>query len=84
MSKDHITLYTTSWCPHCVRLKNSLDRSGTPYTNIDVEQDEAAAEWVKSVNNGNRVVPTVEYSDGTHATNPPAADVRQKLAELSG
>jgi mycoredoxin len=37
---------------------------------------------VKSVNDGNRVVPTVKYSDGTHATNPPADDVRAKLKEL--
>ena len=55
----------------------------TPYARIDVEQDEAAAEWVKSVNDGNRVVPTVKYSDGTYATNPPASEVRRKLEELA-
>ncbi|HCT14256.1 MAG TPA: NrdH-redoxin, partial [Corynebacterium nuruki] len=54
----------------------------TPYTRIDVEEHPDAGEWVKSVNDGNRVVPTVKYSDGTYATNPPAGDVRRKLAEL--
>lgn len=83
MTTNHVTLYTTTWCPFCQRLVKALDRTQTPYTNIDVEKDEAAAEWVKSVNNGNRVVPTVKYSDGTHATNPPASEVRQKLEELT-
>lgn len=46
-----------------------------PYTNIDVDHDAEAAAWVESVNDGNRVVPTVLYSDGTYATNPPAKSV---------
>ncbi|PRQ11014.1 glutaredoxin-like protein [Corynebacterium sp. 13CS0277] len=80
---NHVTLYTTTWCPFCQRLTKALDRTNTPYTNIDVEQDLDAAAWVESVNDGNRVVPTVKYSDGTHATNPPASEVRRKLEELS-
>lgn len=44
--------------------------------------NEDASAWVESVNNGNRVVPTVLYSDGTHATNPPADEVLAKLTEL--
>ena len=46
--------------------------------------DPEAAAWVESVNGGNRVVPTVRYSDGTHATNPEASVVRAKLRELEG
>lgn len=83
MSNNHIILYTTTWCPFCQRLIKALDSTNTPYTNIDVEDDIDAAEWVKSVNDGNRVVPTVKYSDGTHATNPPASQVRRKFEELS-
>lgn len=40
--------------------------------------------WIESVNDGNRVVPTVLYSDGTFATNPEASAVRAKLRELNG
>lgn len=82
--QQHVTLYTTSWCPFCQRLRKALDRTNTPYTNIDVEENPEAGEWVKSVNDGNRVVPTVKYSDGTHATNPPASEVRAKLEALQG
>lgn len=82
---EHVTIYATSWCPFCRRLKDGLDRSETPYTVIDIEEtgNDEAAEWVKSVNEGNAVVPTVLYSDGTHATNPPAQEVQEKFRELS-
>ena len=83
MSEAHVTLYTTTWCPFCQKLVKNLDRTNTPYVNIDVEDDLEAAEWVKSVNDGNRVVPTVKYSDGSYATNPPASEVRAKVEELS-
>ncbi|AKK02629.1 mycoredoxin [Corynebacterium epidermidicanis] len=80
---NHVTLYTTEWCPFCQRLVKALDRTETPYERIDVEEDLDAAAWVESVNDGNRVVPTVKYSDGSYATNPPASDVRRKLEELT-
>lgn len=83
-SGDPLTLYTTTWCPYCTRLKKLLDEKEIGYTEIDVEADAQAAAFVESVNGGNRVVPTALYSDGTTATNPPASQVRAKLAELAG
>ena len=83
---SHVTIFATDWCPHCKRLRQRLDRTETPYEVVDVEADgsENAAAWVESVNDGNRVVPTVLYSDGTYATNPEASAVRAKLRELTG
>lgn len=81
---DALTLYTTTWCPFCTRLKKLLDEKEIGYIEIDVEEDAEAAAFVESVNDGNRVVPTALYSDGTTATNPPASQVRAKLAELAG
>jgi len=46
-----------------------------------VEPD--AAGIVERVNHGNRTVPTLVYEDGTAQTNPSAAEVKAKLAELS-
>jgi len=79
-----VTLYTTTWCPFCSSLVENLDRSGTSYARIDVEEDADAAAWVESINNGNRIVPTVKYADGSYATNPPAGQVRRRVAELTG
>ena len=81
----HVTVFATSWCPFCAKLRQNLDRTETPYDVVDVEAagNEDAAAWVESVNDGNRVVPTVLYSDGTHETNPPASSVRNKQKELA-
>lgn len=79
---SHVTIYATSWCPFCQRLVKNLKRTDTPFDLVDIEEDDAAAEWVESVNDGNRVVPTVKYSDGSHATNPAASEVREKISEL--
>lgn len=83
---DHVTIFYADWCPFCARLRQRLDRTETPYTLVDVEGDntEDINEWIKSVNDGNRIIPTVLYSDGTHATNPEASAVRAKLRELTG
>src|SRR5690606_29075626 len=78
----HATIYATDWCPYCASLMRGLkDLDPSEYEVIDVDQDEEAGEWVKSVNDGNRIVPTVKFSDGTHATNPPAAEVIAKIQD---
>ena len=84
MSDNHITVFLTDWCPYCNRLVKALNRTETPFNAVNVEEDAEASAWVESVNDGNRVVPTVKYSDGTHATNPAASEVRRKLEELQG
>ncbi|MDO5032698.1 mycoredoxin [Corynebacterium sp.] len=82
---EHVTIFYAEWCPFCARLRRGLDRTETPYAAVDVEAEgtEDINEWIKSVNDGNRIVPTVLYSDGTYETNPPASAVRRKLEELN-
>lgn len=75
-----LTMYSTSWCGYCHRLKTQLDREGIPYTVVDIEQDLAAAEYVMSVNGGNQTVPTVRFPDGTAMTNPNINQVKAKLS----
>ncbi|MBO0866910.1 MAG: mycoredoxin Mrx1 [Mycobacterium sp.] len=78
-----LTVYTTPWCGYCHRLKANLKVAGVSYDEIDIEQDDAAAEFVGSVNGGNRTVPTVKFADGSTLTNPAAGEVKAKLAELA-
>jgi mycoredoxin len=61
-----------------------LKSNKIPFDVVDIEQDPAAAEFVGSVNGGNKTVPTVKFSDGTTLTNPSAAEVKAKLAEVGG
>ena len=35
-----LTMYSTSWCGYCHRLKSQLDREGIDYEVIDIERDE--------------------------------------------
>ena len=79
-----LTVYTTSWCGFCHRLKMVLKSDGISYEEVDIELDPAAAEFVGSVNGGNRTVPTVKFADGSTLTNPSAAQVKSKLAEVGG
>ncbi|MGW0823144.1 mycoredoxin [Streptomyces sp. NPDC002845] len=75
-----VTVYSTTVCGYCDRLKKQLDRENIPYTEIDIEQDAEAAALVEKVNNGNQVVPTVVFADGTAMTNPGVLQVKQHLA----
>lgn len=75
-----VTMYSTTWCGYCKNLKRQLDSLGIPINIIDIEQDEAAAQFVEQVNNGNRTVPTVVFPDGSALTNPTAAVVKARLA----
>ena len=78
-----LTMYSTTWCGYCHRLKSQLDREGIGYTVIDIEQDSAAASYVESVNGANQTVPTVRFPDGTAMTNPTIIDVKARLATLT-
>jgi mycoredoxin len=74
-----VTMYTTSWCGYCVRLKKVLKNEGITFAEVNIEEDPAAADFVGSVNGGNHVVPTLKFADGSTLTNPSGAQVRAKL-----
>jgi len=74
-----ITMFSTSWCGYCARLKQQLGKQGIGFTEINIEEVPGTAEIVQSVNDGNQTVPTIIYPDGSTATNPSLADVQAKL-----
>ena len=79
-----VTMYTTTWCGYCVRLKKLMQREGIEYAEVDIERDENAAGLVMQANGGNRTVPTLVFSDGSALTNPSIDQVKAQLAALSG
>jgi mycoredoxin len=78
-----VTMYTTSWCGYCVRLKTLMQREGIHYAEVNIETDAAAAELVMQANGGNRTVPTLVFADGTALTNPSIDEVKAQLVEQS-
>ncbi|MFH0519778.1 mycoredoxin [Streptomyces sp. M41] len=74
-----VTMYSTTWCGYCQRLKKQLDREGIAYTEINIEHDPQSASFVEKANGGNQTVPTVLFADGSTLTNPSLAQVKQKI-----
>jgi mycoredoxin len=75
-----ITMYSTTWCGYCRRLKSQLDKAGVAYSEVNIEESPEAAEYVQAVNGGNQTVPTVLFPDGTAATNPSLAEILSRLS----
>jgi mycoredoxin len=78
-----LTMYTTTWCGYCRRLKSQLAREGIEIIEVDIEREPDAAEYVMSVNGGFQTVPTVLFPDGSTLTNPSARAVRQRMEGLA-
>lgn len=75
-----VTMFSTTWCGYCRRLKSQMDDAGIAYTEVNIEEQPDAAAFVEQVNGGNQTVPTVLFPDGTAATNPSLAEVRARLS----
>ncbi|MGX7827393.1 mycoredoxin [Actinokineospora sp. 24-640] len=75
-----LTMYSTTWCGYCRRLKTLLDREGIEFVEVDIEREPAAADFVMTVNGGNQTVPTLHFPNGKALTNPSLADVKKALA----
>jgi mycoredoxin len=76
---SELIMYSTVWCGYCKRLKTMLKSEGIAFTEVDIEHDPEAAQFVMNVNNGNQTVPTVKFPDGSALTNPSLKDVKAKL-----
>jgi mycoredoxin len=68
---DRLTMYTTTWCGYCVRLKKGLERAGVEFDEVNIERDPRAEEFVLAVNGGSATVPTLVLANGDVLTNPP-------------
>ncbi len=77
-----VTMYSTTWCGYCSRLKSQMTREGIEFVEVNIEQDAAAAEIVMNANGGNRTVPTLVFPDGSAATNPSLKQVKARLAAM--
>ena len=75
-----VTMFSTTWCGYCRRLKAQMDDAGLPYIEVNIEEHPGAADFVEQVNGGNQTVPTLLFPDGSAATNPSLAEVTARLA----
>ena len=57
-----VKVYGADWCEDTRRTRAFLDRLGVQYQYVDIEQDGAAADWVREHNDGKERKPTVDVA----------------------
>jgi mycoredoxin len=82
MTPNHIIVYGTTWCGDTRRARQVFKDLGVDYEWVDIDQDQVAAELVKSMNNGYRSVPTILFPDGSVMVEPSGYQLRQKLESI--
>lgn len=73
-----VVVYWRPGCPYCGRLERAIGAKADAVTWVNIWEDDAAAAYVRSVNDGNEVVPTVVL-DGIAVTNPKPSLVVDRL-----
>ena len=79
MSQSGITVYGARWCPDCRRSKQFLGEQRVHYEWIDVDKDPSALDYVKEVNDGKQIIPTIVFEDGSILVEPTNAELATKL-----
>ena len=75
-----IKMYTTTWCGDCRNAKRFLNEHGIDFEEINIEENETAADFVIRANNGKRKVPTFAVGERTFNLSP--FDAKKLRAEL--
>lgn len=78
MSNQSVIVYWRPGCGFCSRLRSTLGKHADQAQWVNIWEDKEAAAFVRSVNDGNEVVPTV-VMDGIPVTNPNPKVVLDKI-----
>jgi len=76
---EPIKVYGASWCPDCRRAKRFLGDQRVPFEWHDIEVDPDGVKIVQERNNGNNVIPTVIFPDGSHLAEPSNEELAEKI-----
>ena len=78
-----LDFYTTNWCGDCVRSKALLKKLNVEFNEIDVDLDQEANEYIKSLQVNQRRIPTIVFDDDSFLIEPTDVDLEKKLKELN-
>jgi thioredoxin reductase (NADPH) len=79
MTESKVTVYGAYWCPDCRRSKKFLGEQFIPFRWVDIEQDMAGEAYVLQKNHGKRIIPLIEFQDGSFLVEPTNAELAKKL-----
>lgn len=76
----NIKMYSTERCGDCRNAKRYLKELGVEFDEVNIEENESAAEFVINANEGKRKVPTFEVDGRTFNLSP--FDAKKLRTEL--
>ena len=79
MTEPKVTVYGAYWCPDCRHSKKFLGEQFISFRWVDIEQDMAGEAYVLEKNNGKRIIPLIEFQDGSFLVEPTNAELAKKL-----
>ncbi|NND01836.1 MAG: NrdH-redoxin [Acidimicrobiia bacterium] len=79
MSKE-VTVYWRPGCGFCARLFLDIEDAGVAHNRVNIWEDQAGAEFVRSVANGSETVPTVVVGKKA-MVNPSLQQIQADLSE---
>lgn len=74
-----VTMYTTTWCGYCRRLKRQMLDEGIRFREVDVDEHHDYDERIMAETGGFRTVPTVEVGERL-LVNPTVGEIRAAVA----
>jgi len=77
-----IDFYTTDWCGDCVRSKALLNKLNVAFNEINVDLNEDANEYIKTLQVNQRRIPTIVFEDESFLVEPSDVELENKLKEL--
>ena len=77
-----IDFYTTDWCGDCVRSKALLNKLNVAFNEINVDLNEDANEFIKTLQVNQRRIPTIVFEDKSFLVEPSDVELENKLKEL--
>ena len=77
-----IDFYTTDWCGDCVRSKALLKKLNLGFNEINVDLNEDANEYIKTLQANQRRIPTIVFEDESFLVEPSDVELENKLKEL--
>jgi len=75
----NIRIYGTDWCSDCTRSKAFLDDRKIKYSWFNIELDSKLQKYVRKINNGKQIVPTIIFNDDTMLAEPSNKQLAKKL-----
>ena len=77
-----IKMYGTTTCKDCIVAKEVFQELGTDYEFINMEDSEEATEKAIELNNGERKIPVILFSDNSILVEPTRDELKAKMATI--